>query len=309
MMPSSSGPRVAATCLALLLGSVDTATAQAWLPARGEGSVSAAYQNYSYDGHFDPQGNPDEFGATRAHTVFAEIDYGLGHRFAVGASLPFVTSKFVGVPPPIFTPGPLDDGTYNGAFQDWRFGVRYLAFSKASFSLTPSVSVSIPSHDYETVGEAVPGDNRKALILGLSAGSFLDPMFPNAYVHARYAFSLVERERGFPQDRSNVDLELGGTIGARLTVRGLVALQIAHNGPTVADFLSDPDFLRQHDRFVNASYVDVGGGATYALSRAFDAFAFYTQTLSGENAHRAHALSIGTTWRFGGRLPSLLGRP
>ena len=70
-------------------------------------------------------------GGTTSHVAIAEIDYGLTDTIALTVNLPFIASKYTG-PPVYFVggvethPGPLDDGTYHGAFQDFRVDVRRL---------------------------------------------------------------------------------------------------------------------------------------------------------------------------------------
>ena len=80
-------------------------------------------------------------------------------------SLPFIASKYTG-PPVYFVgthlthPGPLDDGQYHAAFQDVRVEGRRL-FRAGPVGFAPFVGASFPTHNYETVGEAVPGRHRR----------------------------------------------------------------------------------------------------------------------------------------------------
>jgi hypothetical protein len=201
--------------------------ARPWVPPRGECAVSVTYQNYYVTGHFDPLGNENKNGATHSKAVVMEVDYGLTDTIALTVSLPFIASKYTG-PPVYFVgghptyPGPLDDGTYHGAFQDLNLEVRRM-FVTGPIAVAPFAAYTQPSHEYETHGEAVPGRYRRDLHLGASAGASLDRLLPRTYAHVRYAFSTAEQVHDFPSVRSNIDLEGGHDLTTRLNVRGLAA--------------------------------------------------------------------------------------
>src|SRR5262245_39109115 len=112
-----------------------SARGQAWVPARGEGSVSLTYQNYDVAGHFDVFGNKNNNGGTHSQALVTELDYGVTDALGLTVSLPFIASKYTG-PPVYFVgghethPGPLDDGNYHAALQDLRIEVRCLFWSQ-----------------------------------------------------------------------------------------------------------------------------------------------------------------------------------
>src|SRR5262249_50272462 len=148
--------------------------AQAWIPSKSEGTVSLTYQNYDVAGHFDAQGRKNNNGGTHSHAVISEVDYGITDTTALTVSLPFIMSKYTG--PPVYfvggvltRPGPLDDGTYHGAFQDVRLEARRV-FWAGPVPVAPFVGASFPSHDYQTEGEAVPGRHRRDLQIGANVG-------------------------------------------------------------------------------------------------------------------------------------------
>ena len=148
--------------VALKLSCAATVSAQPWVPAQGEGVVSITYQNYYVTGHFNPQGQENKNGATHAKALIAELDFGLTDTVGLIVTLPFISSKYTG--PPVYfvggiptLPGPLDDGTYHGAFQDLRVEVRRLFFA-GPIATAPFIGYTVPTHAYETQGEAVPGN-------------------------------------------------------------------------------------------------------------------------------------------------------
>jgi hypothetical protein len=292
--------------VAIQLAFVAQLRAQPWVPPRGEGTVSFTYQNYYVLGHFDVQGHENTNGATHAKSMIADVDFGVTDTIGLTVSLPFIATRYTG-PHEYFVggipthPGPLDNGTYHGTFQDLRVEVRR-AWWAGPVTVAPLAAVLIPTHDYETHGEAVAGRNRRELQVGAAAGADLNRILPRTYVHGRYALATAERMHGFSSVRSQVDLEAGYDVSSRIGLRGLAAWQIRHKGPTIANLASD-DWLG-HDRFIVSSYFNLGGGMTLALTHNTELHALWIATVSGKSgAHRARMLAIGTSWSFG----SLMG--
>jgi hypothetical protein len=276
--------------------------AQAWLPTKGEGAIGLTFGAYGFDGHFDGTGQRIPYGGTHALSAAGDVTYGITDRFAVAASLPFVASKFTGTFPKGVLLGPLDiDHKYHGDFQDFRGELRYMALT-GDLAVTPFVGFNLPSHNYEVVGEAVPGKRTRELYLGVAAGRSLEPFLPRAYVQARYFFSFVEKvvPNVNQLDRSNLDLELGYSATSRLSVRGFGAWQITHGGLDLEDMFSRPDLFRTHDRATRTNYFNLGAGATIQAFPGVEFFAAFVKTISGENAHQARSLYLGAAFWFGG---------
>jgi hypothetical protein len=299
--------RVLSVSLAVLgiqLGSAGPLRAQAFVPPKGEGTVAVTYQNYYTTGHFDVQGRKNKNGATHTKAVVTELDYALTDTLGLTVTLPFVASKYTGSASYFVGPfetfaGPLDDGAYHGAFQDIHIEVRRM-FAAGPVTVTPLVGASFPTHDYVTVGEAVPGRRRRELQLGASAGVSLDPVLPGVSVHARYAYGAAERVQGFPATRSTIDLEGGYAATSRVGVRGLVSWQIRHKGPRPPELQQD---WKSHDRFIVSGYVNVGGGASISLRRSTEIYALWIATIAGhDGAHVSRTLAVGLSWSFGGGL-------
>jgi len=280
--------------------------AQAWIPARGEGTVSVTYQNYDVAGHYDARGRKNNNGGTQSQATVAEVDYGITDTMSVTVNLPFIASKYTG-PPVYFVggvethPGPLDDGTYHGAFQDVRVEVRRL-FWAGPIPVAPFIGASFPTHDYETVGEAVPGRHRRDLQVGANIGVNLDRLLAGGYVHGRYAYATAQRIEGFAFTRSNVDVEIGIPVASRFVLRGLVGEQIRHQGPSVQELTVD---WEDHDRFIAPSYTNLGVGASVPIG-GVDVYALWLGTVRGSNgAHRARTIAAGVTFAFASRLRGL----
>ena len=295
--------------LVLFLWHPSSLHAQAFVPDRGEGTLSVTYQNYDVVGHYDAFGRKNTNGGTQSHALVTELDYGVLDGVGLILSLPFIASKYTG--PPSYSvgpyetgPGPLDNGMYHSAFQDIRIEVRRMWWA-GPVPVAPFVGASFPTHDYETVGEAIPGRRRRDLQFGVNAGVALDGILPGAYVHGRYAYGSMERIRNLPFTRSNIDLEVGSAATARLLVRALAAWQVRQQGPSL-DQLA-PDWV-DHDRFIAPSYVNVGAGVSLSLTRSLDAHALWVGSAAGSNgAHRARTLAFGASFAFGSHLHGLAG--
>jgi hypothetical protein len=295
---------------ALYGSSGSTLHAQAWVPSEGDGTVSFTYQNYDVAGHYDAQGHKNNNGGTQSHAAVAELDYGLTDAIGLTVSLPLVVSKYTG-PPVYFVggvethPGPLDDGHYHGAFQDLHIAARWLIWA-GPIPVAPFIAATLPTHDYETSGEAVPGRHRRDVQIGASAGGNLDRLRTGAYVDGRYGYAAAEKTDGFPFTRSNIDVEIGWPVGSHLILRGLTAWQIRHQGPSVHELTVD---WANHDRFIAPSYTNLGGGISVPVAGA-DVYALYLGTAAGSNgAHRQRTIAAGVTFGFSSRLTGLGGAP
>jgi hypothetical protein len=295
--------------VALQLGRPVTLAAQAWVPAPGEGSVSFTYQNYDVAGHFDVHGHENTNGGTRSQALVTDVDYGIAGAVGFTVSLPFIASKYTG--PPSYSvgghltvPGPLDDGSYHGAFQDVRIEARRLWLA-GPLAVAPFAGATFPTHDYETIGEAVPGRHRRDFQVGASAGADLNPVLRRAYIHVRYSYATAQRIQDHPFTRSNIDIEGGWAATSRVGVRGLLNGQIRHKGPALAEL--EDDWVH-HDRFIAPSYLITGGGASISMTESTDVYALWVVTVSGSNgAHRARTLAVGMTVGFGSGIGGLGG--
>ena len=295
-------PSIVLALLATWLGNSAAAAAQSTVPPRGEGGVSVTYQNYHHTGHFNRQGQKNTNGATESHALLMQLDFGLSDTIGLNVMLPFVASKYTG--PDLYIvegietrPGPLDDRTYHGAFQDLRFEVRRM-FLAGPVAFAPFVSVSLPTHSYETRGEAVPGRRRTEFQFGVSAGLVLQKVLTGTEIEARYAYATLERVSGWPHTRSNIDVDIGHNAGSRLRFQGLIRGVIGHKRPTVQQL--QPDWLN-HDRFMNPNALGIGARGTFALDRSTELYAFWTTNVRGSRgAHVMRTLAIGVSRTFGG---------
>lgn len=325
-------PLVGATLATLFVLVPSATSAQAWLPAKGEANLSVTYQVINLDGHFDVDGSklPNAI-PSRAHVAIVEVEYGLTDRFTMNVRLPFVASKFTGSPddpylaelrelleefrrmkeiPEALTS--LDTGGYYPTFQDFGLLFRYNLID-GRVAVTPLFGVTIPSHDYRTVGEAAPGQDLNALHVGANVGWLLDPMVPRAYIHAKYAYSFVERAYDEFLNRSAAEFEVGYAVTPLVSVRALAAWAQSHGnlhwpeaynrGFGLDGRPANPELLLDHDRLLASRYWHLGGGTTVSLTDSIDLDAAVVGYVSGADTHYGLGASFGITWRLANAAP------
>lgn len=283
---------------AVMLAWTQPALAQAWLPAKGEGTVSVLFTNTLSKDHFLPDERLD-FGHIDANTFLFDVTYGVTDRLAVTVGLPLVISRYRGDAP--HEPITLDDGRWHTTPQDFRLGLRYNAV-RGRLMVTPFVGTDLPSHDYEFFTHAAPGRGLKEVQAGIAAGR----LFANLglVVQGRYAHAFSERALPeFPRRYSLAALEAAWFVTPSLRLLAMSAHRIGHTGldlwPAAGRQLPFEVFYH-HDRISRESYWNLGGGAGVSVTGTIDLFGAFTSTVSGRNTHAVNrGLSIGVSWSFG----------
>jgi len=294
----------------LLVAGATSAFAQAWAAPAGAGSVTVSFQNLDYSGHFVTDGTFYEGGASLHNRVDVEADYAITDRLSIAAGIPVVFAKYDD-PEPLapFVPFlPVDAcRCWQSGWQDFGFTARYNLVSGA-FGLTPSVSVGMPSHDYNYHGEAALGERLKELRVAVDAGQRLDVISPRLSVQGRYSYAFVERViDDVPGNRSNVALEGEFLFTRRLAARGVLAWQRVHGGlrlgsPSGDPFgppgeVNTPERLFEHDRLLRDNNFRIGASVGYSFDR-MDVFFSYFELLQGNDSHGGRAITAGVSWPF-----------
>jgi len=284
--------------------------AQAWAPPAGLGSVTVAVQTINNTGHTDTDGLFLQIGRSTNTRIDIEADYALTDRLSVSAGLPFVLARYTDpLPygPPIPFPARDDCRCWQSAWQDFGFTARYNVINGA-FALTPSVTVGVPSHDYEYRGEAVVGQRLKEMRITVDAGQRLDAISPRLSVEGSYSYALVERVLDdVPNNRSNVKVEGGFLITRRLAARGLLLWQHVHGGlrfggsdssalPFPGD-VNTPERMFEHDRLLRDNNFRMGAAIAYSLPQ-IDVFGSYVEFVRGTDSHAGRAFTAGVSWPF-----------
>jgi hypothetical protein len=296
------------------------ASAQAFLPPAGEGSVAVTYQNLFARGHLDLNGDrmtgPSGSDPTQAHSMILEADIGVTDRMAVSVSMPYIRSKYGGSTPHLVGgSGPIqewDDGTYHGTFQDFRVGVRFKVIARP-LAVSTFVAAIVPSHHYPSTAHAAVGKDLRAIVVGGAAGGFLDAIAPGLFFQTQFSHAVTQEVLDLRPNRTHLDAEVGYFITPRLSLSFVESYQMTHNGldliafndpMTVAHIHGHPEipitgiYRRNHDRLQRSNFLNLGGGIAYALTDSLQVFAASSQTVWGENVHPMRALNIGMNVHF-----------
>jgi hypothetical protein len=292
--------------------------AQAWLPPKGDGSISSAVQSNFFDGHYDDFGNkaracptcPVGVGKSRATSMIFGVSYSLTDRLNVEVTLPYIFTWYTGSPAdltfgnPAFHAAPLDDGSVHSTFQDFRFDVHYNVLSHShqsglqDLAITPFFSMIQPSHSYDFHGESAFGRDLHEYALGVTAGRLLSPVLPRAFFQGQYSYAFVEHASGLGLNHGNVDLEVGYFLPHDASVYAFGNWLHTYGGLTLDEILAMPALFPVHDRILRAMYWHLGGGASYPLTRTVDVNFSYVAYLAGESTHYGQGFTIGTSWNF-----------
>lgn len=289
--------------------------AQAWVPAKGEGTFSTSYSFISSDGHFTSSGSRVAEAAAKSQAVIFEVELGVTDRLAFTVSLPIVAARYAdsnpsssflrnlfnqtlqAAGPGTYSHGFLDDGAYHPTVADFQFEARYNVAARPVM-LTPFVAVTLPSHDYAYVGEAAPGRNLREFVFGANFGRTLAPFLPKAYSHAQLAFAIPQESLNVRTNRMDLSLEAGYAITHRLDVRAFGLWKDTLRGLHFPADLTTPEITLTHERLLKAKYWHVGGGGAYALSRKTEIGADVVFFVAGSDTHYGEGVAVHISHSF-----------
>jgi len=297
------------TILLVLLGAPRRATAQAWVPPAGTGSIGVAVQRIDHTGHRVTDGTLFKNGTSLNVSLYINADYALTDRLVLSGAIPYVFGRYTDAqPPPPFIPFlPIDQcRCWNRDVQDLDVTARYNVMNGA-FALTPSVSATLPSHGYAYRGEAVVGRDLRELRLAIAAGQRLDAVSPRLWVQGQYSYAFVEQTLDIPNNRSNAHLSVSLLVRRPWSVQGELMWQRTHGGLRIGSPLSSEllppgevntsERLEQHDRLLRDNSTHVGATVSYQFPR-FDVFGSYRAFVSGTDTHAGRALTAGINCPF-----------
>jgi hypothetical protein len=281
---------------------------QAWLSPKGEGTASVLYQ-YGFDRfHAYSDGRTKDRGHIFLSGVILDTDFSLTDKLAVRVSLPYISGKYEGRNGHTLVRGrpetavALDNGSYHGSLQDFRFDVRY-SLSQRALKVVPFFQANIPSHNYATLAHAAVGINLREYRVGVNLGRRLDPILPKAFVQGRYAFGFSQEVANIAPKRSYAESQLGYFLTRRLSLQGAAVWTYSHNGNEndynlFPDNLSDEQWLN-HDRISRAKLLDLGANIGYSFNESTSVVVGVGRSVWGANTHlRSMVVSVGFVKAF-----------
>jgi hypothetical protein len=276
------------------------AHAQAWVPFAHN---VRAYMSYGYQDVGDhlfsvpDAGDGDnglDLGDIDSQTITFGLDYGVTQRLAAYGSINYVSSRYQGEMPESH----LDNGNWNSGFADFDLGLRYQALTYP-IMITPSLAVTVPTHDYETLGHSALGSGLTVLHAGLDVG-WLPVFVPRTYVQLSYAHSFYEQFHDMKMNRGQGALLLGYFLSPSLSLNAFTNYLFTNGGVDWwTDLESDEEVEMHwggHDRYADASAWKVGGGVAYEFAPAFGVGLGVETVLWGENTNDATQISLSTSW-------------
>lgn len=288
----------AVALLLVLLAAPHDASAQAWVPAKGEGTVALAFQNMFVTRHLAATTQTDG-GRINTNVLLTDVTYGVSDKIAVDLAVPLVSARYTGAFP---HPGTtVDDGAYHTAFTDLRVALRYNV-TRDGAVITPYIGSIVPSHDYAFYGHAAPGQRLHELQLGVYVAKVLERGVPGLFVSGRYGFGFVEKAVDLSHNRSLADFEVGYFFSPAFRAFATTHGQYSHGGIDfpIGGFPALPTVYQgDHDRIQRVHVLALGGGAAYAITDAFDVFGSFSRDVAGRNGHVLdRGITIGAGWSF-----------
>ena len=280
--------------LVLAISSV-SAHAQAWVPPARIGLVSVVYQAINNTNHRLTDGSLFDGYDSLSRGVLFNLDYAFTDRFSISVGVPYLGSKYTGPEPSLFGLAIDDCICWNHGWQDFGFTARYNLRNDA-FALTPSVSLGVPTHNYDYFGEAVLGRNLNEIRLQVDVGQRLDAISDRLSVSGRYSYAIVEEVLDLPNNRSNMAVEAGIMATRKLATRVGVSWQRSHGGLRSTEVLTEEQYA-QYDRLLKDNNFHITGGVSYSLPKV-DVFASYVHYAAGTDTHVGHALTAGLSFPF-----------
>ena len=270
-----------------------TAFAQAWVPERGEGTVTVAFQTMNVTKHLAGTVEKSS-GEIDTNVVLTDFTLGLTNKVAVDVALPVV-------PTPHPTPD-IDDGTYRPSPPDFRFALPYNERREGAV-ITPYIGSIMPSHDYAYYGHSAPGQRLREVQVGVYAAKLVERGLPGLFVSGRYGYGFVEKVVNVSHNRSLADLEVGYFFTSRFRAFSMANAGYTHGG---IDFPQEgglaalpPEYRYNHDQIQRVHHLDLGGGAAFSITDSVDVFGSFAKMVAGRNGHALNrGITVGMSWGF-----------
>ena len=263
-----------AITVARLCGFAANAHAQAAVDDKGSLGLGLDYQFGASKGVVETSDMPTSPSPTASHTMMLRADYVPIANLGVDVAIPFMAIKYE-TPKFPHTPlkGAWDDGDRHYSLQDAEVGVRY-AVLREPLLVTPRVSLTVPLGSYETNGFAAIGRHLMQGHVGLSVQRTLDPILPNLFIEASYAYTISQKFDATPvtekigQNRHDIAAQIGYYfLDGKLIVDGAANYRAHTDGVEFLTFSQFPkDQQDYHDALLKESFLYLGGDITYAVT-------------------------------------------
>lgn len=285
---------------------------QAWVMPDGQARISVAHvysdvgdHLFSRDVTLDGTNYSRSiyFGDIFSHTTVLDAEYGFTPEFTAGARLPYVQSRYSGGLP---EDPAVDDGTYRGGFQDLSLTVRY-ALATQPLTITPRLTVVIPTNSYETLGHVAIGRALNEYHAGIFLGYLPAAISPDLVVQAGYDYAIVQvlhedspggdiNHSDLSTNYSSLMVDLGYFFSPFVFGSASLAYKATHGGLDWADDTDTEAGFHAHDRYADEDFLQLFGSISVDATDALTLRLGYTHTLWGSNTHELRSLVLGASW-------------
>ncbi len=298
---------VAGAALALLPSSL--ASAQAWVNAKGELSLSlrSDYQTSQgvWHGSELVTGLP-----VQALNNALSVEYVPLEHLGLGVSINSNGVRYTGpqtIPNQgdlILSHGTQDDGSFHWSLTDLELDARYQAYDGA-VTLTPVIHARIPVTDYEQKGYGAAGSNLAEGSVGLAIGRY-GLGIEDLVLQLGYTFTYVEKESGggdateqYRVNRSDADLSLAYVITDKLIVGAGAGFRYTHDGFDLTEYPNlamGSSLIQWHDPVLRARYLAPAVVASYQISDAWSLAGRFAAVVWGENVSNPFSFGLTVGW-------------
>ena len=270
--------------LCAVLAMPSLVSGQAWLSPKGEGTVALSYQNMFVSNHAYEDSDAHDIGHILSHVLTLDVDYSLTGKLAVRVAIPFVDGRYYGAKPHQL---PEDNGLYHSTFQDFTTDVRYRLIKRRAV-VTPFFRAVVPSNNYAYLAHSAAGRDQREYHLGTNFGRRLNPLIPKAYIQVQYSYAFVERVLGIAPNRSNIEVQPGYFLTRRTSLLATGQYVYTHSGLDLNYSLFHAglsgDQWIHHDQIAKTSLLDLGGGASFAITPSWQMFLTVAHSVGAKRA-------------------------
>ncbi len=263
-----------ATCVLAILSLSFTSEV---LAEKGDGSFRLEYQ-FVETGEFDSSIGPIDIGETQAHVFMFSGTYQVSDRWTLSASLPWIKKRHRGALPhnptldltefPEADQSLIDDGNYHSDWEDLYVSASFDAYQGERWSVSPFLSLGVPTNDYPFYAHAAVGRNIWHVPVG--AAFQFKPYFSDFSFSGDIAYVFTEKSLGVNIDHWLVNLDLAYYLTPAFAPKVFVSAKHSTKGLSFPDdfdvtALNDENWY-YHDRTIKHNFINAGVGFDWLLN-------------------------------------------
>ena len=280
---------------------------------QGDGSFRLEYQ-FVKTGEFDSSIGDIDIGETDAHVFMFSGSYALTDRWTLSASLPWIKKRHQGAVPhnpgldltefPEADQSIIDNGDFHSDWQDLYIGASFAAVRGDRWTVSPYLSVGLPTNDYPFYGHAAVGRNLWHIPVG--ANIRFQPYFSDFAFGADAAYVFTERSLGVDVSHWLVNLNLSYHLTNRLAPHVFLIIKRTTGGLKFPDdfdvtALNDENWYF-HDRTIKHNFINGGVGFDWMIAGDYMLSATAMTMLDPDQVNAVdYGISLGVTRFFSRR--------